>query len=755
MFNKNKHSLWAINDPTSSLPNSLEPSSFTGECLATYQSFVINLPHGGALWRYVLTGEGEHALRQQSAFVDLDHVLIPLHAYRYSPNLLDNLRYDTTSEDLISHADIHQGLNEVLDDVSTTLLVNEQLNTEQRAQGQQTYLRLLDIFFHLLDQRTLDDSIYEQLVTNDDSSFMTNTEFYQRFSLENYGQSEPLPERLREKIHEFIDTFDMWFHKVDLDYIDKMELVFGESRLTYDLSDWPDEPYVTVCLASYLVHRDFKNNVNDSYTRQLNDAIQRKFMPCLTQVISRTMDTNTQVCPELMSWFADDDISAELSTERVDRIISALVITYTHIKHGSPLGSDQRAYRLFESLSEFRYLILASYYLEMSQPSPFTKKILRFSFALAEQRTLQILLSVQVQDNYKRCFKDNEELFDFEQTMISLGAPKGAITAFSLQYHRRHNPTLYLQRIEGYLKSGDQLKQWPSRLGKVDEKFRLQFFLDVYRADPSRGYQLAGERQRILQETLHRRVISGTYSLEAMFDENEIFYYGSFMCSSLPDDFFTVDAQVRADSMLTIHQTENPLAVYRQVGDHFNLVITSEKEPLSKLDNGWLAIDPIFIFKEHVDVTSIIEAVKHLGTIKEHKKNIVRAAQQFLANEIRFGDYYKIAKCCVCFDSFYWSDSSSHRQKRPNLLPFVISEPDINVRNRLIRLICFSDGFATESQFDMVAFELFLEQLLAQQKITLRERFELPTSIFERELELEELFIPFRDALAQEINNIQ
>ncbi|MAD44777.1 MAG: hypothetical protein CMI02_12740 [Oceanospirillaceae bacterium] len=147
--------------------------------LESLRDFILALPQGDGLWRYIIDGSEQQAFDQLTE-VDV-YQLANDKARGFKSMLDDQILMRNNNQSIVRE------LSELLEDIEDRLLhwdVVEEfadiLPSADESQRQQQYLRILDIFYRILNPSQLPEIFREKLT--EDSGILSAEEYYSRYS---------------------------------------------------------------------------------------------------------------------------------------------------------------------------------------------------------------------------------------------------------------------------------------------------------------------------------------------------------------------------------------------------------------------------------------------------------------------------------------------------------------------------------------------------------------------------------------------
>jgi len=681
------------------------------EAVLEVEPFIRELPHGEMLWLYVLTGQHKTELEALNAFVDLDHVLVMVHAKLHAPKFFKQLKQVSPYSGFFDQNEVHECLRRAMFDISDALLADKSPSRAEKKAFKHAYLRLLDIFFCICDQYTLDDEFYDQLVAESSTQCLNTKQFYTRYSLEDYGGTDSLPVRLQEKMTVIFKQLNSRTCDLGLDEIKKFDLIADETRFAYDCSSWKKFHVGSLTFASYLLYRDHQQGINDSYTKQLYQYVEDN----LEGVIQNSIQDKGAKDP-LMAWLshaANSDSSAQVLSE----IKSSLATETLGAGADSRLGNTQPCYELFDGISRYLTIIKACYWLNATGRWPMAKRVLRLSIELAPQRTIYNISKLYRQGDAGE-FESRRALKQFLKSMLAINVPQPQVSAFEVSYCQQHDSKKYIDLVADYWVGSkpDQLAIMDQGLLYVNAIERQKFYLDVHRFKRDTPYQLQHELAATLAEhligcaVLDHLCIAGAFNAQ---DRRVIEWIEE-------DPGKLTKPLIKDQNMIELPHWPRMQVIIEQQ-DNYCLLADSSDMHLDVDNYQWPDIGDLVLFKPQVDKQLVLDKINNLPALEQRYQLIGEIAEQYIDQQITWAQYQEKVGAFVNVDDYNWV-SKNYANKRNSLVPFIVSELDLSRRNRLLKIFCSSNDLESDSLFSDISFQLFLEQLLSEQTIGLVDR---------------------------------
>lgn len=655
-------------------PSDLEQLS----SLVLVKPFVESLPNGEALWHYVLTGDGKETLDKQNAFIDLDGVLLLVHANKFAPefyrHVLDRLPYDSIPE----QNEVHDYFERVIYE-----LVEELLEAETgRATKQACMLRLLDIFYHIFDQTSWSDNIYEILVETEDSACLTDAGYKARYSQATAGDTDTVTAETQQAILELLDDFEDYHFCSSRQWRD-IDKIFAERRSAVNPASWKgSEPSSRLLLASILLYKDKQENVNDSNTQALRQLVDDLLLPQILEQIEADLKHDKSIPDAFVAWLKSD--SADIDFDSIQQLQSVL---------GRDIGLDahrtkyqaQPHTQLFSSISDFLPVLASCYWLQLSEPKLLTQKVIIMALRLAPQATLSCFTHLQMKRSGS--FKNDKQKKQLLSDLSKVGSDAYDLLTFEVRLAQSHDIPGYEKLVKKYAKlKKDKQQLWDIALAKVTPATRDYFYLDVYRLAPKVSTPLLAQRPDMLSELIHSTSYFDDDFVKTMFNRDELLF--SERRDSLPEKY---NLPVVIENEVERIKQGFRFAWFILADQKLKLIAVSDEEEFSSddklLDFAKYIVNYYVIINDSVEPETVMAKLRSFVSSKERDKQLKQGMQDFFSGKMTFEQYQnKFAHYSDCKDYDIYIKNYSKYSAR--ILPQILAEPDEQVKLRLIKLLC-------------------------------------------------------------------
>ena len=680
----------------------------SGYWMEHLKPFISTLPNGNKFWTYVLTGEGEQALKQANAFLDLDRVVIALHAKDNAPQLYKYIG-ESTYASAASQSEVMKNLRKILYEVTETLIEDLSMPKKKLTAFRHAYLRLLEIFFYIDDQNGLDEEFYDQLVTEGDYTFLSDSEYVTRFSAQGIADDGKLSEKQEEKIREFIEELGDSGPELHHKMLQDMDRIFDATRLAFDQKFFEDDDVGSFMFACYLRLHDKTHKKNDQYSVFIQEFITRNELSVIESVLRAEIDENQAQCVEDILAFVDQSTGCmsigELSAKLANELEQETNVTL----HISSYGGKQIAYELFNDISSFHSLVVGCFWLTQANASDRAARLMQLSITLAPHRTLHKLSQQFRIDFGKGLFNDKSRYKSFLKTMKKLGVSEPHAQAFEVVYFQESSPKDYLWKVGKYAISviTGRSKDVDTGLRYASEKDRQKFYLDCWRLDSKSNF-ISADFPRVLSEYVSQSECMGDICIA-----NAMARQGINVLIRDFDNVPRINNKIieKSPNMIEIDLDHDKVLVLLDDGDKYSLLVdsTGGHKDLPEHSSWDWTVD-VIVIKQKIEESIVVDIARKLPKYDERKLRLLAAAKQYVDGQLSYQEFYQNEGCYMDTDEFTWT--GSYDNKRNHLLPLMLCESDIKKRNRVINFFWPREGLEGNDEFESLASELYLECLL-------------------------------------------
>ncbi|MBN3573029.1 hypothetical protein [Vibrio neptunius] len=456
--------------------------------------FILHLPQGEALWHYVLTGEFDAPMPLEECLLDLDSVLVVLHAKKHSPSfyrhLLRTCDYDSVPP---PQHEILACLSDALRPLYQVLLA--ELHDQHH---QDCFLRVLDIFFHLFDQQDLPNVWREILTKDEETACLSALEFERRYTQPSEALDNAICPRAKRNIDHIIDSLDH-FYTCDHDEYQEIERVFGSNRHAFDHQQWQrdEEEQQTRCrlIGAILLNLNHDVELFDGDT----DALLKWVSDGLHQDVYSEIKRHCGRQPEhLQAWLINESNNG--FTALVEELSSILKHEMDRDAQ-SELGVIQPKYDLFSSIAPFRLMLATCYWLYKANQDSFAKRVILLSMELAPQATIESMS--RLYRNGFQGFALPELRRTFLTTLHEMGVPDADLSAFHISIAVQYDESELEALVHRYVECDhSERNRWNLAINKLGSYERDYFYLNVHRLHSEISTPLRDFRPTVVRELM-------------------------------------------------------------------------------------------------------------------------------------------------------------------------------------------------------------------------------------------------------------
>ncbi|MCE2570369.1 hypothetical protein [Motilimonas eburnea] len=674
--------------------------------------FIVHLPAGELLWQYVLTGEHGNTIREQDILLDLDHVLVSLHAKRFAPDFFEDICDKICRSGFPEQADIFDDLDRILMPLANELLAVDEFVQQKR----DCYLRILDIFYHLFDQTPFNDDLFEQLVEDEDTAFLTETEYQQRYAITE-SVTDELSCSQAQTLRKILDGLE-YVSWLDHSIIKKIARLRRETRKTCDPTGWALQGERNEwLLAAILLAFDSREQVFDQYSAALKQLVDDHLHRAILEDFSDALKPSSTLPDGVTLWFTQFDVSATTAQAMALELGECLELVHD-------AGAESKAqprYELFKSSSDF-YLVLAiCYWRYLAEPNELCLRVISLALALEPQATLNHL--VQFYAGRRAGFESEALAQEFYLSLKNFNVIEEDLFAFNARFAQQHDSQAYAEIITQYVKFNANDKERFNRgLLRLRPHYYQRFFTDVSRLNPSFDFPTAHEYVDIFREIHRHAQRNDEEVLASYFNKADVLFvdYLEFLPEALC-------LPIKASQDTRFMPWPCNFAVLRLNQDHLELVVDSMNRPFDK-ETGHLYVLRVLILGPDVTNEAVFSIIDSLPDALQRSETIERFAVRYIEGDIAF-DAFNTATKHFIDRKVYSLDIEGYSQYVGHILSVILTEKD---REKRLRLISILASHPTHGQYVLadICAELYLDTLLAGGAISFDER---------REIEIEDL----------------
>lgn len=530
-----------------------ERDVYEGDLLRSIKQFVLALPQGDILWRYVLDGSNQQTLEELTEIQVIAHA--KQHAKDFYLTFKDELLFGEANkhfnEELWSI--LSDLLSETLCDDEDAENIEDVLPSKDLNQREQQSLRILDIFYYTLGQPEFDDHIRRMLIDRYD--MLSAREYFSRYSKVPEDQ---ISLRLLTDVSDQFEDMDSHLYRANFEHADRL---LGSDRELADPNRWPKEDHKfsvgQYTLMAYQLYRDFRNKFADAHTETLAETLnQRDHWQTLFDYLRENLDIlgsgifsdqgmDKQQVTQLLDYFCSEQPS--LSQQQAIELINEYALRDDCVRRASlrmnSFSEHQIGYHfLSDHDDDYQRCLLICFWLRQL-PLPCqvqADRIWQLMITLAPVRVARLVLQADSSSEYGIKFDNELQAIDHYKELERAGIEQGYLLALELSQCRRNDDesvTFYEHRLNmlAQIDSDDS-----SMMGSMERKRGQQLQhglryinesikIDVYRflalEHPRFGYahnaELQHDFRRVLQRTikLNMKDVAWSVLLETLQQE--------------------------------------------------------------------------------------------------------------------------------------------------------------------------------------------------------------------------------------------
>lgn len=673
---------------------------------------IVHLPAGELLWQYVLTGEHATTIKEQGILLDLDHVLVGLHAKRHAVDFFDDICAKTGGSGFPEQGDIHDFLDRILAPLANELLTEDAYLTQK----QDCYLRILDIFYHLFDQTPFNDDLYEQLVEDEDTAFLSDEAYQLRFGrVEQTGDDVSCEQvQLLRQVLDKLESVYWLDHRV----LKQIQRLRKGARQVCDPTSWrlQSEPNEWL-LAAILLHFDHQEGHVDQHSEALTTLVDEHLLSAIVDELSGAVKSGATLPDGISQWLSQVDVNDKTVKELASELGPRLELD-------SGAGADNQAqprYELLRASSDFYLLLATCFWRNLAEPNELCQRVILLVLELDPQATLSFL--VQFYSGKHAGFESAALAESFYLTLQPFNIEEQDLFAFKVRFAQQNDRAAYLGLMSTYFNFDEsrqhRINQSLLRLRPINYQ---RFFADVQRLNPSFNFPTANEFVDIFRE-IHRLGQREDEAVIASYFRPEDVLYLDYL-EYMPKDFYL---PIKVSDATRMMPWPCQFAVLRVEQDHLELLVDSMNQPFDP-ETGDLHVLSVLILAEHVANEAVFSIINNLPMVTQRAETIEHLLLQYIKGEIGLKDFDHVAQHYID-PKIYGLDIEGYSRNLGHILPIILTEKDCEKRLRLISILASHPNRGRYVLAD-ICFEIYLDNLLANGAITFDER---------REIELEDL----------------
>ncbi len=649
---------------------------------------ILAMPQGARLWRYVENGSEIDALE---AIEEIQ--LLPFakqHSLQMSLYMESKLHEWQTN-----NAGIAEQLHDVLELVRCDLLVNccddEDNDIEQatlpvslapgqslyQARGQQ-YLRVVDVFYHVLGKHELGKYMMESVTESREEPLISHQDYYRRYS--QSGENGAKQKEMQAIFDIFTENDELLFNR----HFARVNSGLRASRELCHPKHWQEPNMGFFALASYQLYMDTEQNIADEVTTALEDylnqnniwqqAAEKILNKCAVQgstPIPKETDLTEQDIALVYDYFTskhseqDQTSLIALLTPALDRNDWCRGDIYL-----SKYSEYQPSYGFLDDhYDDFQRFTLTAFWLrQLSLPdSELAERLWQFLVAIAPVRTARNILRAYSDNPYSVEFEESEHVTTLKQQLIDAGIDSGVLGAYEMSHyiHTTHTDE-YAQWLDDYSAityskynpfSRAKRKQalaLDQGLKLISENQRIDFLHHAALKYPEINLDIMHDVKRALRLVIELNICSWEYALAHEF-KDVCLYIGETervdkkLKRPLVINELTVsDKPCHIDNMTWLNVT-----LVQEIDDHYHVlmadsdyvgnlktrIVESEQNTLDANDL-WLGRGHILILNGTADRQVLIERAIALQDLNARIEYVFEQTLAYLDGNV---DYASIA----------------------------------------------------------------------------------------------------------------
>jgi hypothetical protein len=699
--------------------------------------FIYHLPNGKALWHYVLNGEGRESLDEQNCLLDLDGVLIFAHAQRHAPEFYCQL--ETCLGGVSEQSDILFDLHDVLEELCDELL-EVSADEEERQLRAECFLRVLDIFFHLLDQQTLETDIFELLVER--HQCISREVYRQRYRVSEQVQEGSISEEQTKALKNITRSLKR-FYTADYAALKAIRELRLESRAVANVTLW-DIQYKPheLLLVSIMIASDHTDGIDDDHSQSAKHLFNTHFVNTVVASLADCYDGDKQ---DIEIWLNSDGDDARLFDSVVKQLQDGLELS----GYQGQRDAAQPPYECLDSNSDFVPILVSAYFCLQAGPYGPATRLFELFLILAPQKTLDWCSRLS-RDGF-RGFINTDVATAFEHSLVNVNASAADRFVFMQRLFAKYDAERYQQYLDQYLNSDlQQRSELNASFSRLFIPHQQRFYFDVWLADNS-YVPPVNDLWRSAFAAIHKNIsLFDDDVFAAMFDKDQVLFAGRG--EYLPDGL-NLDIRISDNTRNNPcwHGAEPPprsisYAVLRYQKDHLELVL--EAPGADYKTEQHLGVNNLVVLDASVTNSKLNEALDRLADIYQSGQKtegvIAEALDLFVAGELNFSDYRNKIQYLVD-DKAYDLVVQNQSPYAAHLFIAIRMENDQNRRLRLIKALTFNPVTGCKL-LDEIVLRQYLDQAFRRGEVA---REEINT------LELRDLSAASRDRVQQALAKLQ
>lgn len=538
----------------------LERDVYRGDGTKALKEFILALPKGSKLWAYIETGENTQMLNE--LHVEKIMPIAKQHAGDFYKCLFYHL--DSTDNESLINARLTDILSDVMFDLSiqayneneeetdlgngfvSHITINKTDSVETQVHKNEQFLRILDVFYKLLNVDTLSQEVFSDITAQDNLPLIDEEGFYKRYSkrgaplVEEIDPSQ-LIEESKSRLSQILGSYR---DEIDSSTFKQIDKSLALDRSMFDCSQWKDKNINTYCLSAYMLSKDLEQRLFDNYTQNLLAHFEEG--PWLLAFNQLKRNINEDSISEEELKFIEDYFTAQQTTLADHESILALLKKHLYREecYRGPLvfnqfSKDQAGYAIFRYGDSYQRVVLLTYWLRtMMPPLSFqANRIWKLLIELAPQRVIRLISKTVSNTYFVAEFDSVQESDNFYSALERAKIPKEHIYAFQMVQSQNRGSISKPCDLNEYLSWLDLYDEIDSQesgmfgaarrnkalafekgMHYINETSRIRFYHDLSVRNPRFPFNQDADFQRALKGFLQLNSIDRELSVDDLLD---------------------------------------------------------------------------------------------------------------------------------------------------------------------------------------------------------------------------------------------
>ncbi|PKH53956.1 hypothetical protein CXF83_01755 [Shewanella sp. Choline-02u-19] len=643
--------------------------------------FIATLDNNEALLKYVIVNENPSVLDTLKPFD------IWAHCKAHAPTLyfaMDNACWDTDGLDNLRE-NIHRVFaypaNDLLAEEDSFVDVEFEHGTLSKAfvvagensishvQSAHIMLRLLDIFYRLLAQQTLSAELCEMLTGEGDyQAIMTTEAYYARFDPAPSTPKGELSKHDKRKLEQLIGCFSDLDDPITRTMLEEADNLFRQ-RICCDTSQWDEDDLGTDALKAYLLLKDTNNQINDTYTAELQAGLSEVFERALALLLERAHiqgqghskenGFNNTELEQVKNFFTEDD--AELSQQAIialfDKHLHRDEVCRQSDLYFPKISEKQIGYHFFSDHDDdYQRVALICFWLkQVAIPeAKIAERLWQLLITMAPTKMIRHISRLYSHHNYKLEFGNQLDEINFYEMLNRHGIAQDYTLAFEVEQSidSQFRKKEYLALVELMGSNIPSSHEQSSMIGATHKRqaqallrgldytyqtHKLEFHQDVALRFPQLPFALDYDFRQCLHQFIALNNQSWETVIAHQFSSSTLFF--GFM--SDPDDLpkklrLPLRMHPEADISQTRHRDGMSwigVTIAQRVGDEL-LLLVGDKDIAGR--EQLHVRGEVLVLDSNVDASVVIDAVHKLPSQTGRQHLIEETLWSYLQGDTRY-----------------------------------------------------------------------------------------------------------------------